>query len=58
MDLKVKSSKQKLFGEDGLYFCGFWIGSTGHIREIGMEAKKIAKDIAKKEVQLKELQIA
>jgi len=48
-DLKLKVNKQKYFGKDGLYFCGFWIGPTGQIREIGMDAKKIAKDIANKE---------
>jgi len=48
-DLKVCVDKQKYFGKDGLYFCGYWIGATGVIREIALDAKKIAKDIAKKE---------
>ena len=48
-DLKWRMNKQKYFGKDGLYFCGFWIGPTGQIREIGMDAQKIAKDIANKE---------
>ena len=48
-DLKVCINKQKYFGKDGLYFCGFWIAPTGQIREIALDAKKIAKDIAKKE---------
>ena len=48
-DLKVPVSKQKYFGKEGLYFCGFWIGPTGQIREIASDAKKIAKDIARKE---------
>ncbi|MEP7229771.1 MAG: NAD(P)/FAD-dependent oxidoreductase [Ginsengibacter sp.] len=48
-DLKVPVSKQKYFGKDGLYFCGFWIGPTGQIREIASDAKIIAKDIAGKE---------
>ena len=48
-DLKVSSNKQKYFGKDGLYFCGFWVSPTGQIREIALDAKKIAKDIAKKE---------
>jgi len=47
-DLKVSVNKQKYFGKDGLYFCGFWIGATGQIREIASDAQKIAKDIAKK----------
>ena len=52
-DLKVCVDKQKNFGEDGLYFCGFWIGSTGHIREIAGDALKIAKDIAEKQIDSK-----
>ena len=48
-DLKLSADKQKFFGRDGLYFCGFWISPTGQIREIASDALKIAKDIAKKE---------
>ena len=48
-DLDVSAAKQKYFGKDGLYFCGFWIAPTGQIREIASEAQKIAKDIARKE---------
>jgi len=48
-DLKVSTGKQKYFGNDGLYFCGFWIAPTGQFREIAKDAKKIAKDIAQKE---------
>lgn len=47
-DLKVSVDKQKYFGKDGLYFCGFWISPTGQIREISLDAQKIAKHIAKK----------
>jgi len=47
-DLRVSTSRQKYFGKDGLYFCGFWIAPTGQIREIGLDARKIAKDIARK----------
>jgi hypothetical protein len=47
-DLKVAIRKQKYFGKDGLYFCGFCISPTGLIYSIGCEARKIAKDIAKK----------
>jgi indole-3-pyruvate monooxygenase len=50
-DLKMSADKQKYFGKDGLYFCGFWIGPTGVIREISLDAQKIAADIAKKENQ-------
>lgn len=48
-DLKVCLNKQKFFGKDGLYFCGFWVTPTGQIREISLDAKKIAMDIVKKE---------
>jgi indole-3-pyruvate monooxygenase len=48
-DLKVSIGKQKYFGKDGLYFCGFWIAPTGQIREIALDAQKIAKDIKKNE---------
>lgn len=48
-DLNASISRQKYFGDDGLYFCGFWISPTGLIHEITSDAKKIAKDIAHKE---------
>ena len=47
-DLKLPVKKQKYFGKDGLYFCGFWIAPTGQIREIALDAQKIAKDIIRK----------
>jgi indole-3-pyruvate monooxygenase len=47
-DLRVPAERQLQFGKDGLYFCGYWISPTGQIREIGLDAKKIAADIAKK----------
>jgi indole-3-pyruvate monooxygenase len=47
-DLKFSINQQKLFGKDGLYFCGFWVGPTGEFREISLDAIKIAKDIAEK----------
>jgi len=31
----------------GLYFCGFYISPTGQLREIGIEARRIAAHIAK-----------
>ncbi len=46
-DLRVSADKQKYFGKDGLYFCGFYVSPTGQIREIGKDAKKIAKSIVK-----------
>jgi len=45
-DLRVDVNKQRFFGNEGLYFCGYWISPTGQIRSIAAEAKKIAKDIA------------
>jgi hypothetical protein len=47
-DLKVSVNKQKYFGEEGLYFCGFWIAPTGQFREIGLDAQKIANHIARR----------
>ncbi len=49
-DLKSSVNKQKYFGKDGLYFCGFWIAPTGQIREIALDAQKIAKDIRRKKI--------
>ncbi len=46
-DLKYPLSKQKYFGKDGLYFCGYWISPTGQIREIGLDAQRIVDHIAK-----------
>lgn len=47
-DLRLPANRQKYFGKDGLYFCGYWISPTGQIREIASDAKRIAADIAKK----------
>lgn len=48
-DLRESVGRQKHFGAAGLYFCGYWISPTGQIREIALDAQKIAKDIAAKE---------
>ena len=48
-DLNSPVSKQKYFGQNGLYFCGFYISPTGQIKEIANDALKIAKDIATRE---------
>ena len=48
-DLRMPMEKQQYFGQDGLYFCGYWISPTGQIREIASDAEKIAKDIKKRE---------
>ncbi|HWB93221.1 MAG TPA: hypothetical protein VG605_15265, partial [Puia sp.] len=45
-DLRVPARKQKYFGKDGLYFCGYWISPTGQIREIARDARLIARHIA------------
>jgi cation diffusion facilitator CzcD-associated flavoprotein CzcO len=47
-DLRVSARRQTYFGREGLYFCGFWIAPTGQIREIALDAQKIAEDIGKK----------
>jgi hypothetical protein len=46
-DLKVSAGKQRFFGKDGLYFCGYWVSPTGQIREIGLDAQKIVRHIEK-----------
>jgi len=45
-DLKNPVSKQKFFGAEGLYFCGYWISPTGQFRSIASDALLIAKHIA------------
>ena len=47
-DLNKAADKRSYFGKDGLYFCGFYVSPMGMLREIGIEAMKIAKDITKK----------
>ena len=47
-DLDKPIAKQSYFGKDGLYFCGFFISPKGMLREIGIEAAQIAKNIASK----------
>jgi len=44
-DLDLPVRKQRHFGEQGLYFCGYWISPTGQIREIAGDAKRIARHI-------------
>ncbi len=44
-DLNVAADRQKYFGKDGLYFCGFYVSPTGQIREIGLDAQRIARSI-------------
>ncbi|CAL1517781.1 NAD(P)/FAD-dependent oxidoreductase [Chitinophaga sp. MM2321] len=49
-DLQLCANKQKYFGKDGLYFCGYWVSPTGQIREIALDAQKIVRHIAKQEM--------
>jgi indole-3-pyruvate monooxygenase len=53
-DLRVCIDKQRYFGEDGLYFCGYWVSPTGQIREIARDARKIAGHIGGKGVRVGE----
>jgi len=46
-DLRRPVDQQQFFGKDGLYFCGYWVSPTGQIREIGLDAQKIAQHISK-----------
>ena len=48
LDLKYPTSKQRYFGKDGLYFCGYWICPTGQFRAIAADARLIAKHLARK----------
>jgi indole-3-pyruvate monooxygenase len=48
-DLRESTSNQKMFGKEGLYFCGYWVSPTGQIREIRLDALRIANDITNRE---------
>jgi len=50
-DLGNSTGKQSFFGKDGLYLCGFYLSPMGMLREIGIEARKIAVDIARKRIR-------
>jgi len=50
-DLYKETSRQSMLGKDGIYFCGFYLSPMGMLREIGIEAKRIAKDIAGKKTR-------
>jgi indole-3-pyruvate monooxygenase len=54
-DLSNATGKQSSFGKDGLYFCGFYVSPMGMLREMGIEARKIAKDIAAKTIAAKNI---
>jgi hypothetical protein len=46
-DARLPISRQKYFGTDGLYFCGYRVSPTGQIRSISADAQKIAKQISR-----------
>ena len=48
-DARKSPGRQQFFGKDGLYCCGCWIAPTGQIRQLSLDAKRIAKDIQNKE---------
>lgn len=48
-DLNQPVDKQSRFGNDGLYFCGFYVSPTGMLREICADAKRISSDISNKQ---------
>jgi indole-3-pyruvate monooxygenase len=50
-DLRVSAARQRFFGDDGLYFCGYWVSPTGQFREIARDAKRIAGDIGGREAR-------
>jgi cation diffusion facilitator CzcD-associated flavoprotein CzcO len=45
-DIRQSIKDRKLFGADNLYFCGFHVSPSGMLREIGLESKMIAEEIA------------
>ena len=47
-DLKYPAARQRFFGADGLYFCGYWINPAGQFRSIASDARRIAKHLAKR----------
>ncbi len=44
-DLKLNIRKRKHFGEENLYFCGYYVAPTGMLREIKLESELIASKI-------------
>ena len=45
-DIRKPISKRKMFGAEGLYFCGYFVSPTGMLREINIESGMITKHIA------------
>lgn len=46
-DARLPIARQKYFGVDGLYFCGYRISPNGQIRSISADAQKIAAHISR-----------
>ena len=46
-DLRNSITDQKYFGEDNVYFCGFYVSPAGMLREINIESGLIARSIQK-----------
>ena len=42
-DIRLPIKKRAFFGQENLFFCGYFIAPTGMLREIGIEAKQIAR---------------
>jgi indole-3-pyruvate monooxygenase len=40
--------ERRVMGDDGLYFCGFFVSPTGMLRDIAMEARWIAEHITRR----------
>lgn len=47
-ELKKPMKDRKFNGQEGLYFCGYYVSPTGMLREIRLEAERIAEDISKR----------
>ena len=43
---RIGPGRERIGGNDGLYFCGFFVSPTGMLRSIGMEARWIAETIS------------
>jgi hypothetical protein len=44
-DIQLDIKRRKYFGQDNLYFCGFYVSPTGMLREINIESGYIADTI-------------
>ena len=48
-DMSLFIKEQRFFGNQNLYFCGYYVSPTGMLREMNIESEIIAEDIAKKQ---------